>query len=401
MLTKAFINNPYDAYDQWRTQRIFWSPEFFGGAWIIPQHQDNKVLLRDSENLTTEKAASLVGQFPPRYHDELRDLDTYMARWLAFIDPPKHLRIRKLIKGAFAADVMESFRPQVRATVNSLLDAIIDDGEFDLVGDFAYQLPVRVISMMLGAPERDHPRLVQVMDDLAVFLGNAHPSVEAAQAAQSALCELTDYFRRLVDERRRELGGDLISIMLRAEEDGDVLSEDELHAQCVFFLFAGHETTGNMIRNAMYTLLQNPEQMAKVRASLDLVRPMLEETLRIESPMQYTYRVAKRDFALHGENVQRGDVLVLAFAAANREPAVFECPHKFDVTRTKNPHLTFGYGLHHCIGAPVARLEGEIAYQEILRRMDNIRLTGPEPEWNERFRFRGLKHLYLTFDKIA
>lgn len=400
MFTKEFIANPYDTYDQWLTQRIFWSPDFFGGAWVIPHHEDNKMLLRDSENLTTEKAGSLVSQFPPEYHDELRDLDTYLARWLAFIDPPKHLRIRKLLQGAFATKVVESFRPQIQDIVNDLLDQVIDNGRMDLVKDFAYQLPVRVVSMMLGVPDKDHPRFMKLMDDLALFLGNAQTTVEIGRGAKNALHELTAYFEGLVAERRQNPGEDLISIMLTAEEEGDVLTEDELYAQCVFFLFAGHETTSNMIGNAMYNLLCNPEEMARLRADHSLIRPMLEEALRVDGPMQYTFRMAKRDFELYDQSIKKGDVLVLAFAAANREEEVFACPHQFDIGREKNHHLTFGYGLHHCIGAPVARLEGQIAYEEILRRMDNIQLALPEPEWHDAFRFRGLKHLYITFDKV-
>jgi len=404
-IDKAFIANPYPHYRRWLDgPRVFWHPDFFGGSWVITRHADVIALLRDLDNISTEKTGSLVTQFPPEYHDELRDIDLYLARWLAFIDPPKHNQLRRLLRKGFTPQVVNSFRPRVQQITDELLDKAVaqsnGSGEIDLVRDFAYQLPVRVVSAMLGAPDEDHPQFMQWMDDLAMFLGNANPTVEVARKAKQALYSLTEYFRQLTPARRANPGDDLISILLSAEEDGVGLSEEELYAQCVFFLFAGHETTSNLIANAMYCLLRFPDEMARVRENLSLVPSMIEEALRYEGPMQYTFRLARRDFDLFGQPVKKGDVLVVVFGAANRDPAVFDDPDRFDATRHPNPHLTFGYGLQKCLGAGTARMEADIAFTTLLRRFPRIELLEP-PEWTDVYRFRGLKRLKIKVDREA
>jgi cytochrome P450 len=399
MFDKAFIANPYPTYHEWLEHgRIFWSPEFFGGAWVLPHYKDNTELLRDSERLTTEKAGGLVAQFPPEYHAELQSLDDYLARWLAFIDPPKHLRIRRLLQKGFTPEVLNSFRPRIQGIVDDLLVPALSEGKLDMISDFAYSLPVRVVCAMLGIPDKDHASFVHWMDELAMFLGNASSTVEAARRAKNALDTLTNYFRELLPERRKHAGQDLISILVAAEEEGDVLSEEELYAQCVFFLFAGHETTSNLIGNGMLCLLRHPDQFEFLRTQPSLVAGFIEETLRYEGPMQYTFRMARYDFDLFGSAIKKGQVLVFLFGSANRDPGVFAEPDTFDITRKKNTHLTFGYGLHHCIGAATARMEAESAFSTVLQRMHAIRLLTDAPEWRDVFRFRGLKSLPIQFE---
>lgn len=403
MFDQAFIADPYPHYHAWLNQgRIFWSADFFNGAWVVTHHDDIKSLLRDNTtHLTTEKSGALVAQFPAEYRAELRNLDIYLGRWLAFIDPPRHTRIRQLLQPAFKHEVVENFRPRVQQIVDELLAPWLPQGRVDLVTDFAYQLPVRVVSMMLGVPATDHPRFMHRMDELALFLGNANPSVTTARQASVALTELTAYFAALAAERRHAPQDDLLTILVQAEEAGDVLTEDELLAQCVFFLFAGHETTSNLIGNAMLNLLRHPAQMARLRADRGLIRPMIEEALRFEGPMQYTFRMARRDFDLLGAPIRQGQMLVLVFGAGNRDADVWSEPDAFDITRQKNPHLTFGYGLHHCIGAGVARLEAEVTFDTLLNRLMNIRLLAETPEWHGVFRFRGLRRLRIAFDPAA
>jgi cytochrome P450 len=399
MFEKAFIANPYPTYHEWLERgHLFWSPDFFGGAWILPRYKDNCELLRESDRLTTEKSGGLVAQFPAQYQAELRSLDEYLARWLAFIDPPKHLRIRRLLQKGFTPEVLQSFRPRVQAIVDDLLAQAIVNTRLDMISDFAYSLPVRVVCAMLGVPDKDHATFVQWMDELAMFLGNASSSVEAAYVAKEALGKLTAYFRELLPARRKHSGQDLISILVRAEEEGDVLSEEELYAQCVFFLFAGHETTSNLIGNGMLCLLRHPQQLDLLRAQPSLMAGFIEEALRYEGPMQYTFRMARRDCDLFGHSIKKGQVLVFLFGAANRDPQIFTEPDRFDITRQKNNHLTFGHGLHHCIGAATARMEAAISFSTLLRRVHDIRLINEDPEWRDVFRFRGLKSLPLQFE---
>jgi cytochrome P450 len=399
MFDRAFIANPYPKYREWlESGRMFWSPDFFGGAWVLPHYKDNTELLRDSERLTTEKSGGLVAQFPPEYHAELRSLDEYLARWLAFIDPPKHLRIRRLLQKGFTPEVLNSFRPRVQQIVDDLLAQSIAEGRLEMIGDFAYSLPVRVVCAMLGIPDKDHASFVRWMDELAMFLGNASSTIEAARQAKNALDTLTNYFRELLPERRKQAGQDLISILVAAEEEGDVLSEEELYAQCVFFLFAGHETTSNLIGNGMLCLLHHPDQLELLRAQPSLIASFIEEALRYEGPMQYTFRMARHDFTLFDHSVRKGQVLVFLFGAANRDPEMFSEPDRFDITRKKNTHLTFGYGLHHCIGASTARMEAEIAFSTLLRHTHAICLLEDNPQWRDVFRFRGLKSLPIEFE---
>ena len=394
MFDKAFIANPYPQYSEWlESGRLFWSPDFFGGAWVVPHYKDNVELLRDSERLTTEKSGGLISQFPPEYRAELRSLDEYLARWLAFIDPPKHIRIRRLLQKGFTPEVLNSFRPRIGQIVDTLLERGIAEGKLDMISDFAYFLPVSVVCAMLGVPDKDHATFVQWMDELAMFLGNASSTVEAALHAKNALDKLTQYFRELLPERRKHAGQDLISILVSAEEQGDVLSEEELYAQCVFFLFAGHETTSNLIGNGLLCLMHHPDQRALLDAQPSLLPNFIEEVLRYEGPMQYTFRMARSDFDLFGHSVQKGQVLVFLFGAANRDPDIFVAPDEFDIAQKKTPHLTFGYSLHHCIGAATARMEAEIAFSTLFRRANTIRPLNDNPEWRDVFRFRGLKFL--------
>jgi cytochrome P450 len=251
---------------------------------------------------------------------------------------------------------------------------------------------------MLGIPDKDHASFVRWMDELAMFLGNASSTVEAARQAKNALDTLTNYFRELLPERRKQAGQDLISILVAAEEEGDVLSEEELYAQCVFFLFAGHETTSNLIGNGMVCLLRHPDQFELLYAQPSLVTGFIEEALRYEGPMQYTFRMARHDFILLDHSIRKGQVLVFLFGAANRDPEVFSEPDRFYITRKKNTHLTFGYGLHHCIGASTACMEADIAFSTLLSRMHAIRLLNDNPQWRDVFRFRGLKSLPIQFE---
>lgn len=397
MINSAFIQDPYHWYHSLfeSEQRIRWMPEFFGGSWVLWHHADITSVMRD-ERLTTEKSGSMVSYYPPEYHRELMQLSEYLGRWLAFIDPPKHVRIRKLLQAGFTPQVLAHFRPTVQRLVDELLQPILVKRECDFFREFAYQLPLYVVCAMLGVPSKDFGLFMGWLDDMAHFIGNNQPPVEKALKAKRAFDSLTDYFRGLLAERRGQPGDDLISILMRAEEDGDVLSADELYANCIFFLFAGHETTSNLLGNGLYDLLRFPDQLALLRQNPALMPQFIEEAMRFDGPMQYTFRQAKVDFELLGQPIKAKDVLVFLFAAGNRDPKVYSHPDKFDITRVKNPQLTFGYGLHHCIGANTARMEAELAFGAVLAHMPNLRLL-EQPQWSDIYRFRGLKSLKIAF----
>ena len=254
-------------------------------------------------------------------------------------------------------------------------------------------MPVRIISEMLGIPQELHDTFVNWSRAVAAFRGNPNRTVEEARAAQDALVELTEFFRKTVAERRRNKGKDLISLLIDIEEEGEVLTEEELYAQCIALLFAGHETTRNLIGNGMYTLLRHPHKTAELREKPEGIRAAVEEILRYESPVQFTARVLKEDIEVCGQRIPKGWSILCMLGAANRDPKQFKEPDQLDLKRLNNQHLAFSAGPHFCIGSQLARLEGQIAILNLVQRFPDMKLTGPRPEWASTFGFRGLKSL--------
>jgi cytochrome P450 len=242
-------------------------------------------------------------------------------------------------------------------------------------------------------PQELHDTFVNWSRAIAVFRGNPERTVEQTRAAQDALIAMTEYFRKAVAERRRNKGNDLISLLIDIEEDGDVLTEEELYAQCIALLFAGHETTRNLIGNGMYTLLKHPEETAELREKPEIIRSAVEEILRYESPVQFTARVLKEDMEVCGQKIPKRWSILCMLGAANRDPKQFKEPNQLILKRLNNQHLAFSAGPHFCIGNQLARLEGQIALLNLVQRFPQMRLAGPRPEWAPTFGFRGLKSL--------
>src|ERR1700689_2138551 len=274
-----------------------------------------------------------------------------------------------------------------------MLNPLRHGSEVELMREFANPMPVRIISEMLGIPHALHDTFVNWSRAIAVFRGNPNRTVDQARAAQNALIELTDFFQKTVAERRRSKGNDLISLLIDIEEEGEVLTEEELYAQCIALLFAGHETTRNLIGNGIYTLLQHPQQMAELREKPEMIRSAVEELLRYESPVQFTARVLKEDIEICGQPIRKGWTVLCMLGAANRDPKQFKEPDRLDLKRLNNQHLAFGAGAHFCIGAQLARLEGQVAIANLVQRFPAMKIVGPRPEWASTFGFRGLTSL--------
>ncbi|MGB9363989.1 MAG: cytochrome P450, partial [Candidatus Sulfotelmatobacter sp.] len=324
---------------------------------------------------------------------EFSELARMLSLWLIFMDPPEHTRLRKLLNKGFSAAAVEGLRPQAEAIVDQMLKPLQHGSEVELMSEFANPMPVRIISELLGVPQALHGTFVNASRAIAVFRGNPNRTVEEARAAQDALIELTEFFRKTVAERRCNKGTDLISLLIDIEEEGEVLTEEELYAQCIALLFAGHETTRNLIGNGMYTLLKNPQQTAELRDKPEMIRSAVEELLRFESPVQFTARVLKEDIEVCGQHISKGWTVLCMLGAANRDPKQFKEPNQLNLNRLNNQHLAFSAGLHFCIGAQLARLEGQIAILNLVQRFPKMKLTGPRPEWASTFGFRGLKSL--------
>jgi cytochrome P450 len=309
------------------------------------------------------------------------------------MDPPEHTRLRKLLNKGFSPAAIESLRPQVEAIVDRMLKPLQRDSEVELMRQFANPMPVSIILEMLGIPQEQQDTFVEWSRAIAVFRGNPNRTVEQARAAQDALIALTDFFRKTVAERRRNKGNDLISLLIDIEEEGEVLTEEELYAQCIALLFAGHETTRNLIGNGMYTLLRHPRETAELREKPEMIRTAVEEILRYESPVQFTARVLKEEIEVCGQRIPKGWSILCMLGAANRDPKQFKEPNQLNLKRLNNQHLAFSAGPHFCIGSQLARLEGQIAILNLVRRFPEMKLAGPRPEWAPTFGFRGLQSL--------
>ncbi|MGA7320685.1 MAG: cytochrome P450 [Candidatus Sulfotelmatobacter sp.] len=361
-------------------------------VWSVFSHAECSSIAKDPR-LSAKRARQMLLPLPLSRQSEFSELARMLSLWLIFMDPPEHTRLRKLLNKGFSAAAVEGLRPQAEAIVDQMLKPLLHGSEVELMSEFANPMPVRIISELLGVPQALHGTFVNASRAIAVFRGNPNRTVEEARAAQDALIELTEFFRKTVAERRRNKGSDLISLLIDIEEEGEVLTEEELYAQCIALLFAGHETTRNLIGNGMYTLLQHPQETAELRERPEMIRSAVEELLRYESPVQFTARVLKEDIEVCGQQIRKGWTVLCMLGAANRDPKQFKEPNQLDLKRLNNQHLAFSAGLHFCIGAQLARLEGQIALLNLVQRFPEMKLTGPRPEWASTFGFRGLKSL--------
>jgi cytochrome P450 len=316
-----------------------------------------------------------------------------------FLDPPDHTRLRKLAQQAFAPKVVRGLEPGITAMVGELLDGVAAAGSFDVVPDLAHPLPVAVICRMLGVPLEDEPEfsrasalLAQGLDPFVTFTGELPDSFE--ERMQAGLW-MRGYLAELVDERRAAPREDLISALIAAEEDGDQLTSEEIVATCNLLLIAGHETTVNLIANAILAMLRHPRQWTALAEDPGRASAVIEETLRWDPPVQLAGRVAADDMTIGGVDVPRGDTMMILLAAAQRDPAAFDRPDVFDPDREGNRHLAFGHGVHFCLGAPLARLEARIALSAVTARFPDARLAG-EPSYRPNVTLRGLASLPVT-----
>ena len=312
------------------------------------------------------------------------------------LDPPDHTRLRRLVSGSFTARLMERSRPWARALVNEVLDRAEQRGGLELVEELAYPLTMTVFNHTLGLPQADAPRfrewtgrLVRLLDPLALQDDGVGPAIRTVED------QMMGYLAGVVADRRREPRDDLISALIAADEDGDVLSERELVLVLEFLLIAGYETTARLIGNGILALLLHPDQLALLRDRPELIGSAVEELLRWDAPTQLTLRVAREDCELGGRPVRRGQGVAGLIGAANRDPEQFPDPDRLDLARSPNPHLSFGHGVHFCLGAPLARLDAQVAIGELVRRFPRLRLAG-EPVRGQTIMVRGLTSLPLA-----
>ena len=316
-----------------------------------------------------------------------------------FLDPPDHTRLRKLVTKAFAPKVVKALEPDIAALVDSLLDDVAAVGRFDVINDLAHPLPVAVICRLLGVPIEDEPKfsrasalLAAGLDPVITFSGEAPDSQD--EMFEAGLW-LRGYLRELIERRRSEPGEDLMSALIQVEESGDQLTEEEIIATCNLLLIAGHETTVNLIANAILAMLRNPVQWSALSSNPQRVSAVVEETLRYDPPVQLIGRIAADDMTIGDVDVPKGDVMMLLLAAAHHDPAVFDRADQFDPDRESIRHLGFGKGPHFCLGAPLARLEAAVALSTVTARFPTARLAG-EPRYKPNLTLRGMASLEVA-----
>lgn len=400
--TEAFIFNPYDptfpadpypAYRRLRDEDPVHQAE--PGVWILSRYADCAALLRDPRASSDERN-SLQFQAQISEQEGAGDgLDRAdQSRSFLFLDPPDHTRLRGLVSKAFTPRVVEGLRPRIQQLVDQLLDTVAERDRIEVIDELAYPLPVQVISEMLGVPSADREVFKEWSRELARGLdGTPVEDPEQLARLMGASAAFTEYFRALIERRRREPGDDLLSGLIAVEERGDTLTESELLSTCILLLVAGHETTVNLIANGLLALLRHPDQLARLRADRSIEKSAIEELLRYDPPVQLTSRILLDDYEIEGRVIGKGESATLLLASANRDPAEFPDPDRLDLTRGNNRHLAFGYGIHFCLGAPLARVEGQIALSTLVRRFPEIRLITDTPQYKENIVLRGLATL--------
>lgn len=396
MFDADFISNPYRIYSYLRAMSpLLWTDKFRSGAWVVSRYADVLAGLHDGR-LSSQRSHTLTAALPRDVQGEFETFNRIFSRWMLFLDPPEHSRLRKLLNKEFTPNMIQRMRPRIQQVVDSLLDDVVGKSEIEFMTGFANPLPVRVIAEMLGIPGEDQSDFQIWSDDLASFFGNPSGTVEMARRAQKSLISLTEYFRALLPERREHKGDDLVSLLLRVEEEGEVLTNEELLAQCTLLLVAGHETTRNLLGNGMLALLQNPEQLERLRENPSLINLGVREFARFDSPVQFSGRAATEDFTWHDKEIKKGQTVILLLGSANHDSEKFTNPDTLDISRDEGMSLSFGHGTHFCIGAPLAYAEAEIAFSTLLARTSHLTLLDPIPAWRSNMSFRGLSRLPLA-----
>lgn len=391
----GFLRDPFPLFARLRAEDpVHWSPRL--KAWVLTRYDDVRAVLLDRE-MSSDRLRPFFAALPGPESARIGEIIRYLGHWMVFRDPPEHTRLRRLTSKVFHLQSMNGMRPQAEALAAWLLERIGGRREIDFVADFAGPLPALVIMAMLGVPREALARVKQLSDEMALFIGSSRMSPEKYDIAERATREMAGFFRELIEERRRAPREDLLSQLVRLEDGGDRLTEDELVASCILLLFAGHETTTNHIANGLLALLRFPEALEALRADPALAPRAVEELLRYDGPSGAQVRVVKVAQALRGRALAPGERVFLMLNAANRDPEAHADPDRLDFERAGPAHLTFGFGLHICLGFPLARMEGQVALPAVLAHWKRIELAQPQQrlEWLNSMVFRGMKSLPL------
>ena len=392
LLDPEILADPYPLYRRLRTEDpVHWDP--FLHAWVATRYTDVIRVLHDFSADRTPTPEQLTEMGLSR----LNPIAAVMVKQMLFLDPPTHTRLRSLASSAFTPRRVELLRSHIQEIADKLIDAVADKGQMDVIADFAAQLPAIVTAEMLGVPINDHLQLKNWSADFAEMLGNFQHNPDRIPRVLRSLEDMLEYFRSAVRELRVRPREGLVNWLLTAEIQGDRLSEEEVIANVIVTMVGGQETTTNLIGNGLLTLLRNPGKMQWLRDQPSLMQAAVEELLRYESPSQHTARMAPYDLELGNRKIRKRQAVIAVMGAANRDPERFPDPDRLDLARTDNRHVAFGWAAHFCFGAALARIEGQISFGTILRRLPNLALRPGPLTWRPNLGLRGLTALPVTF----
>ncbi len=397
LLSNEFQRNPYPLYAALRQcEPVYWSEQV--QAWLVTPYDDVMACLHD-KRISANRIIPRIQQFPHELREKFEPLERTLSMWPLMLERPAHTRLRNLVNKAITPAIVRGFMPTIERLVSEFLDKAQAKGGMDAIADLAYPFPLNVVSEIIGAPTEGLVLLKACAVDIVNFFGSPpHLYIEKAEAAMRSVNETTEFLREILRERRKHPKQDLMSGLIAAEERGEVMSEDEVLATCLMMVFAGFETTTNLIGNGLLLLLQHPDELRRLRQDPSLMKSAVGEMLRVESPVQRLSRMALEDFELGGKSVRRGDLIFLMAASANRDESQFIDPDRFDIGRDTRHHLAFGHSIHLCPGNTLAQLEAQLLFTELLRRVPKIQLSGIKPNWQVNLSVRSLNHLHVTFD---
>lgn len=392
LLDPAVHADPYPFYRRLREQSpVHWDP--FMHTWVVTRYDDVLTVLQSFSADRTPDSKQMEALGLPG----IAPVADVMARQMLFLDAPDHTRLRKLCSTAFTPRRVEVMEEQIQALAEKLIDDVAASGRMEVIADFAEPFPAIVTAILLGVPLEDHRQLKAWSADFAEMLGNFQHNPDRVGRVLRSLTDMSAYFRDAIRAQEHTPRDGLIRSLMLAEIDGQRLSEEEIVANIIVTMVGGQETTTNLIGNGLLTLLRQPDKLAQLRDDPSIIKPAIEELLRHESPSQHTARIAPADTMMGGRLIKKGAAVMAVMAAGNRDPERFPDPDTLDLTRADNRHLAFGWAAHFCFGAPLARMEGRIAFNTLLRRLDDIALEPGKLEWRTNSGLRGLKALPIRF----
>jgi pimeloyl-[acyl-carrier protein] synthase len=394
LLDPDILADPYPLYRRLREwDPVTWDP--FLHAWVVTNYAGVlTVLHKFSANRTpTPEQLAAMGL------ESLQPVAEVMVGQMLFMDAPAHTRLRGLCSSAFTSRRVDHLRLHIQEIADDLIDQVLPQGRMDLIADFAAPLPAIVTAELLGVPTSDHQQLKSWSADFAEMLGNFQHNPDRVSRVLRSVNEMTRYFRDAIREQERRPRNGLVQLLVNASEGGSRLTEDEVIANIIVTMVGGQETTTNLIGNGLLTLIRNPAALAQLRDDPSIIEPAVEELLRYESPSQHTARLAPEDMMLGDKPIKKRDAVMAVMAAANRDPARFPDPDRLDLTRKDNRHVAFGWAAHFCFGAPLARIESQVAFSSLLRRLPNLALEREPLVWRQNLGLRGLVALPVTFGK--